>query len=232
MPFKQFVLRSILTKIISIPVIVGVVLLSGFSNKNEAIVASVTTNNLPEYYTVKVKDSILNQQIIYPILKKSYLGFKEAIAFKESGGSYNVINQFGYLGKYQFGKGTLKLIGIYDTQEFLNNPALQEAAFYANASRNKWILRRDIKRYVGKKIAGIEVTESGILAAAHLAGPGSVKKFLRSGGSEVFSDAFGTSIKYYLNRFKGFDTSFVEPNRKAKAELPKPSKFFTALSEK
>ena len=59
-----------------------------------------------------------------------------------------------------------------------------------------------------------------------------MKKFLRSGGSEVFSDAFGTSIKYYLNRFKGFDTSFVEPNRKAKAELPKPSKFFTALSEK
>ncbi len=225
-------LRSIFTKIISIPVIVGVFLLSGFSNKNEAIVASVTTNNLPEYYTVKVKDSILNEQIIYPVLKKTYLGFREAIGFKESGGSYNVINQFGYLGKYQFGKGTLKLIGIYDTQEFLNNPALQEAAFYANASRNKWILRRDIKWFAGKTIAGIEVTESGILAAAHLAGPGSVKKFLRSGGSEVFSDAFGTSIKYYLNRFKGYDTSFVEPNRKAKAELPKPHKFFTALSEK
>ena len=219
MPFKQFVLRSILTKIISIPVIVGVVLLSGFSNKNEAIVASVTTNNLPEYYTVKVKDSILNQQIIYPILKKSYLGFKEAIAFKESGGSYNVINQFGYLGKYQFGKGTLKLIGIYDTQEFLNNPALQEAAFYANASRNKWILRRDIKRFNGKTIGGIKVTESGILAAAHLAGPGSVKSYLRSGGVEGFRDAFGTSIRSYMKKFAGYDVSFIEPNRTAKVKL-------------
>src|SRR5690606_22140105 len=118
-----------------------------------------------------------------------------------------------------FGKGTLALIGIHNTQEFMNNPALQEAAFYANASRNKWILRKDIERYSGKTMAGVKITESGILAAAHLAGPGSVKKFLRSGGAQGFSDAFGTSIKYYLNKFKDYDTSFVKPNRKAKAKV-------------
>ena len=101
-----------------------------------------------------------------------------------------------------------------------------------NASRNKWILRRDIKWYVGHTIGGVKITESGILAAAHLAGPGSVKKFLRSGGTETFSDAFGTSIKYYLKRFKGYDTSFVEPNRKAKAKVPQLNNYFTALSEK
>jgi hypothetical protein len=40
-----------------------------------------------------------------------------------------------------------------------------------------------------KTINGIKVTESGILAAAHLSGAGNVKKFLRSNGSHSFSDA-------------------------------------------
>lgn len=232
MSFKTCVLRSFFTKILVVPVFAGIFILSGFSNKEEAIIANVITDDLPEYYNVKTEDSLLSDQITYPILKKNYLGFKEAVGFKESGSDYGVINQFGYLGKYQFGIGTLKLIGIYDTKDFLENPELQEAAFYANASRNKWILRRDIDRSVGKTIAGVTITESGILAAAHLAGPGSVKKFLRSGGSEVFSDAFGTSIKYYLKTFKGYDTSVVQPNRKAKASVPKLNNYLTALSEK
>lgn len=152
----------------------------------------------------------------YPRLGKSYLAFKDAVGFKESGGDYRIVNDFGYLGKYQFGKGTLKLIGIWDTQKFLNSPELQEAAFYANASRNKWILRRDIARSVGKVINGDKITESGILAAAHLAGPGNVKKYLRSGGATSFRDGFGTSIKHYFRKFAGYDTSFISSDRKAK----------------
>ncbi|MDQ7916400.1 peptidoglycan-binding protein LysM [Mesonia sp. MT50] len=212
-------MKKKIAKISMLPAIGAVIFLS-FSNKEEAITASVSTMNLPEAYTVKMNDEILDEvdeTIFYPVLKKSYLGFKEAVGFKESRGDYQIINQFGYLGKYQFGIGTLHLIGIYDAKTFLNNPELQEAAFYANASRNKWILRKDIARSVGKTMNGVEITESGILAAAHLAGPGSVKKYLRSGGVQGFSDAFGTSIKYYLNKFKGYDTSFVTPNRKAKA---------------
>lgn len=214
-------MKKKIAKISILPAIGALIFLS-FSNKEEAITASVSTTNLPEAYTVKMNNEILNEveeAIFYPVLKKSYLGFKEAVAFKESRGDYQVINQFGYLGKYQFGIGTLNLIGIYDAEAFLNNPELQEAAFYANASRNKWILRKDIAKYVGKTFNGVKITESGILAAAHLAGPGSVKKYLRSGGVQGFSDAFGTSIKYYLNKFKGYDTSFVSPNRKAKAKV-------------
>ncbi|GAB2776073.1 peptidoglycan-binding protein LysM [Salinimicrobium soli] len=156
----------------------------------------------------------------YPELGKSYVAFKEALGFKESGGDYSVVNEFGYLGKYQFGKGTLKMIGIRDVNTFLNTPDLQEAAFYANASRNKWILRRDIDRFQDKVINGIKITESGILAAAHLAGAGNVKKFLRSGGANSFSDGFGTSIKHYFKKFEGYDTSFIVPERTAKVKSP------------
>lgn len=154
-----------------------------------------------------------------PYLGKTYLGFKEALGFKESGGDYFTVNTYGYLGKYQFGKETLKMIGIYNPKEFLDTPELQEKAFLANAERNKWILRRDIKRFVGLKMNGVLITESGILAAAHLSGPGSVKKYLRSYGSERFVDAYGTSIQNYMERFSGYDTSFVKPNRKAKVDI-------------
>ena len=152
-----------------------------------------------------------------PTLGKTFVGFKEALAFKESGGDYFVTNKFGYLGKYQFGKETLKMIGIYNPNQFLQNPELQEKAFIANAQRNKWILRRDIKRFNGMTINGVLVTESGILAAAHLAGPGSVKKYLRSYGATGFKDAFGTSIQHYMKKFSGYDTSSVKPDQKAKA---------------
>ncbi|MDG4717292.1 MULTISPECIES: peptidoglycan-binding protein LysM [Winogradskyella] len=157
--------------------------------------------------------------VFTPHLGKSFEGFKEALAFKESRGDYFTVNTLGYLGKYQFGAETLKLIGIYNPNHFLYNPELQEKAFMANASRNKWILRKDIKRFEGKFIAGVKVTESGILAAAHLAGPGTVKKFLRSYGGYNLSDAYGSTVKYYMKKFSGYDTTIIKPNKKAKARI-------------
>ena len=166
------------------------------------------------------EDLLAKQKEVYPQLGKSFLAFKEALGFKESSGDYQVINEFGYMGKYQFGKGTLDMIGVRDTIQFLATPDLQDAAFYANAARNKWILRKDIKRFQNKIIGGIRITESGILAAAHLAGPGNVKKFLRSEGANSFNDGFGTSIKQYFKSFEGYDTSVVVPDKAAKAKLP------------
>ncbi|MGO3707861.1 MAG: peptidoglycan-binding protein LysM [Mesonia hippocampi] len=195
------------------PVIAGIFMFFGFSENTHSEEA------LPTYNVVGKPHLVPNvtQHVAYPILQKDYTGFKEAVGFKESQGNYKAINTYGYMGKYQFGRGTLALIGIKNTTEFLNSPVLQEAAFYANASRNKWILRREIKKYVGKEMKGVEITESGILAAAHLAGPGSVKKYLRSNGYHGFKDAYGTSVRSYLKRFKGYDTSIVTPDRTAKA---------------
>lgn len=148
-----------------------------------------------------------------PFLGTSVIGFREALAFKESRGDYFITNTLGYLGKYQFGIGTLQLMGVYNATKFLQTPELQEQVFVTNLARNKWILRRDIPRFVGKQINGVEVTESGILAAAHLAGAGNVKKFLRSGGSLDVADAFGTTITQYMRKFKGYDTSSILPRK-------------------
>ncbi|MGB5554379.1 MAG: hypothetical protein WBM83_06945, partial [Flavobacteriaceae bacterium] len=58
-----------------------------------------------------------------PFLGSSYIAFKEALAFKESQGNYFSINTLGYIGKYQFGIGTLQLMGVHNSTHFLNNPA-------------------------------------------------------------------------------------------------------------
>ena len=170
-----------------------------------------------EIFAPQVSVELLDEdEVTPPFLGKAYNGFKEALAFKESQGKYQRVNTLGYLGKYQFGSSTLNLMGVYDMDEFLDNPKLQEKAFVANISRNKWILRRDIKRFNGKTIGGVQVTESGIIAAAHLAGAGNVKKYLRSYGQNDVTDAYGSSISYYMKKFAGYDISNIKQQKNAK----------------
>jgi len=152
-----------------------------------------------------------------PFIKKDFIGFKEFLGFFESGSDYKKINRLGYLGKYQFGKSTLKVLKIdYLKNDFINEPALQERAFLMNVMRNKWILRREISRFNGLVISNMFITESGIIAAAHLSGPGNVKKFLRSYcDSELdLKDANGTKISDYLKTFKNYNISEIEAVRK------------------
>ncbi|MFB9077000.1 peptidoglycan-binding protein LysM [Flavobacterium procerum] len=161
----------------------------------------------------KEKDDYPNTNV--PYTGNHLIGFKEAVAFKESQGKYRLVNSLGYMGKYQFGSKALRAIGIKDDKAFLKDPALQEKAFMALLAKNKWILRNEIERYEGKIISGVEITESGILAAAHLGGAGSVKNFFKNKGNKHFRDAFGTSLKSYLRDFAGYDLSFIEADNNA-----------------
>ncbi|MFD0989010.1 peptidoglycan-binding protein LysM [Mariniflexile jejuense] len=218
-------MRKSIASYLMLTVTICILLFVSFSSNEKIDLSKYSTSGLELNYTVSQDHSIKDNAVasidlnkpISPILGKSFVGFKEALAFKESRGDYFTVNALGYLGKYQFGSETLKLIGVHNPSLFLKNPELQEKAFVANTSRNKWILRRDIKNFVGKKLNGILITESGILAAAHLAGAGSVKNYLRSYGIDNFEDSFGTTIEYYMKRFSGYDTSLIKANKKAKA---------------
>ena len=191
-----------------------IVVLTSFDLDNHRRVPeSLRFSNTPEAAFPQPQEQLTPESDPPPFTGLGYIGFREAMAHKESRGNYLSVNTFGYLGKYQFGTGTLKLLGIHDTFQFLNDPQLQEKVFITNISRNKWILRRDIVRFSGKRIHGIEVTESGIVAAAHLAGAGNVKKFLRTWGEVETQDAFGSSISHYLRKFKGYDLSMIPAKR-------------------
>ena len=139
---------------------------------------------------------------------KNHDKFLEDLGFRESSGNYKAVNQFGYLGKYQFGRKTLNALGYKDVSNrvFLANPSIQEEAMYDLLTHNKKILRRQIEEYSGKVINGILITESGILAAAHLAGPGNVKKFFRKGYE--FRDGNGTKMTSYMVKFSGYKLEF------------------------
>jgi hypothetical protein len=86
---------------------------------------------------------------------------------------------------------------------------MQEKAFVALLAKNKSELKDIIEKYEGQIVSGIRVTESGILAAAHLGGVGSVKKFFKHEGKRYFKDAYGTSVRSYMRDFGGYETSGI-----------------------
>lgn len=186
------------------------------SHKNRNVVKEDEASfySLPSLEDIDNGTEFLNFNL--PYTGKTFTGFKEALGFKESQGKYTLINSLGYMGKYQFGRAALRAIGIHDSSEFLKNPRLQEKAFKALLAKNKWELREEIQEFDGKVINGIAITESGILAAAHLGGAGSVKKFFKNKGKRAIKDNFGTSLQSYMKKFGGYDTSFIEANSNAK----------------
>ena len=142
------------------------------------------------------------------LIIKNHNKFLEDLGFRESSGNYKAVNQFGYLGKYQFGRKTLNALGYSNVtnREFLENESLQEEAMYALLTHNRKVLRRQISKYVGQTVGGVYITESGLLAAAHLAGPGNVKRFLRKGYE--FKDGNGTKMTSYMIKFSNYRLEF------------------------
>lgn len=130
--------------------------------------------------------------------------FLSAIAYRESSNRYDVVNNWGYMGKYQFGRATLNNLGYekITNEQFLSNPKIQEEAMIKLLKSNQHILRREIRKYSGSSVHGVYITESGLLAAAHLAGPGNVKKWLKRGGR--FRDGLGTDLVDYLQLFSNY----------------------------
>jgi|TARA_R110000803_G_scaffold76032_1_gene140544 hypothetical protein len=138
------------------------------------------------------------------IMSTSHEQFLNAMGYRESTNNYTVVNKFGYMGRYQFGQSTLKGLGIKaSTEEFINNPALQEYAMQELLVHNKKKLKRYIKKYEGQIVHGVFITESGILAAAHIGGAGNVRRFFRNGYE--FKDGFGTKMTSYMKLFGGYN---------------------------
>ncbi|MCX6171218.1 MAG: peptidoglycan-binding protein LysM [Flavobacterium sp.] len=181
---------------------------NGFSLfENKKLLYIFPSQNNIDYVNLKI-----------PFTGLYFIGYKEAIAHKESQSNYRKINSLGYLGKYQFGIQTLKTIGIKDSMAFLNNPTLQEKAFITLLSKNKYELKAYINYFEGKLVDGVKITESGILAAAHLGGTGSVKRFLNSNGEKKCKDDYGTSVRTYLRDFGGFETMRIKAVKNAQVK--------------
>lgn len=161
--------------------------------------------------------------------------YNDALAMREGGGRSDVVNSYGYMGKYQMGKAALSDLGYVDKRTgqwtgkngatsqaaFLANPKLQDQANTDFAKQNWSRLNADAlyndkngkpvyaKDLVGKQIGGQTISESGLLGAAHLGGAGSVRSYLRSDGKDVAVDANGVPITNYMTTMGGKDVSNI-----------------------
>ena len=157
-------------------------------------------SNVSEIPNIEIdSDTIITKVIV----KSQYELFLDAMGYQESRNRYHIVNRYGYMGKYQFGKSTLRTLRIkVSRSEFLKDTLLQEEAMLKLLLHNKKRLQKYIDKYEGKVVHGILVTESGLLAAAHLGGQGSVKKWFRNG--RIRKDGNGVKITSYMKRFGGY----------------------------
>ena len=148
-------------------------------------------------------------------------GFGAQLAQSESGGKTGVINPQGYTGTYQFGKQRLADLGYYtpapgenmkdnttwagkvsvpgfnvtDQQSFAANPAAQQAVFNTHLG--------NIDQVIAATPGASRFDPNGLRAVAHLGGIEGMQKFVASGGVFSPSDANGTSLAAYYNKFSG-----------------------------
>ena len=135
--------------------------------------------------------------------------FKKTLAKYESNNNWKEYNRFGFIGKYQFGKNALDATGYGNItlEGFKSNPSSfsekdQEKAMDILLKMNESALKNAITKYVGLIFLDtIRITRSGLLAAAHLAGPANVQEFLDSFGEKNVKDRMGTHISDYLYLF-------------------------------
>jgi hypothetical protein len=163
---KRPIIFSVIISLLSFGVIDSAALKKAESESNEIDLVDILKEQELEKQCL-IESIILQEQYHQQQLDS----FLTAVGFRESGNRYDITNKWGYMGKYQFGKSTLKGLGFKVTKkEFLSNPQLQEEAMMALLLHNKEKLQKYIDVFDGQTINGMLITESGILAAAHLGG--------------------------------------------------------------
>jgi hypothetical protein len=165
----------------------------------------------------------------------TYVDYLDALGRRESSNDYSAENQYGYLGRYQFGEAALGSCQLFrgdhlgskkndwvgtwldeaasfdvsSKDDFLASHPIQEFAI-RRFNELQWasIIRLGLTKYIGKTVGGIMITRSGMLGGAHLVGPGRLKRFLLSNGGDVPVDGNGTEITEYISLFSSFEVPF------------------------
>jgi hypothetical protein len=153
-----------------------------------------------------IENSLLNEHFY------AYVSFRDVLGHSESSNNPYIVNTIYAMGKYQFMRNTAKILGYdlnpslvdVDTTHF---PELnQDMAF------NRWvelledrIYNMGLDGYIGKTINdSVIITKSGMIAAAHLSGPGGIRDYLISEGRLNYSDG-NTTVNDYIYKFGGYN---------------------------
>lgn len=158
--------------------------------------------------------------IRYPVIQKeadkllrelTFIRFIDDLGYRESQNNWLSVNRIGCFGEWQFSESTLHFLGYRSItlKRFKADPEIFPAELQRKALKSlirvNLALLRDYQYLIGDSIGNVVITKSGMIAAAHLGGAGSVRKFLESGGNINRKDVLGTTIGNYMNRFSKYD---------------------------
>jgi RHS repeat-associated core domain len=154
--------------------------------------------------------------------------FINAIADKESSNNYGIVNEHGYLGRYQFTPIALRDIGFTDTnnnwtdlassygvtskETFLSTPRAQDIAMEMLLDKNwQYSRTKGMLEYIGQTMNDVEITVSGLLAASHLVGNEALRLAMLAGNLDDAKDGNQTPATEYMERFGGYYLEKYKP---------------------
>jgi|SRR5271165_2051186 len=156
--------------------------------------------------------------------------FLVALAHRESTDDKTVINPFGYVGLFQMGGDALvdaqfyqlgparnhnawdgkitsraAFVDVKSLQDYRNSAGAQELAVRAYHDV-QWerLVRLGGSAAAETVISGINVTQSGLIAGAHLVGVGGVLRWVRSQGADDPLDGNQVPVSDYVQEFSPF----------------------------
>jgi len=153
----------------------------------------------------------------------SFYAFENALGHRESGNNYTIVNEYGYLGRFQFGMARLCDFGLterkpnlkgysnkcfqwvppFSKEVFLAHPRLQDKLFELHVSTHAKRILKVYPAWVDTLLEdGTLLTLSGIVACFHLLGEGGFKHWI---DGEDTADAMGTMASDYLEKFSGYE---------------------------
>jgi hypothetical protein len=154
--------------------------------------------------------------VLGPLTAEQYKAYKDALGKRESGNNYKAVNQFGYVGKYQFGNQALydagytvssrannSLMlntanwsgkdGVNSRDDYLNNPQAQENGMDTFTANNYRTLLANGTLDANSSPQDV----AGYLAVSHLLGTGAARRLKQNGTDGA--DGNGTRGSTYYN---------------------------------
>ena len=141
-------------------------------------------------------------------LEGKFRVFADSLATILSNKKYDTIFENGSLGKYSIGDMCFKDLGFSPTskfkQEFLKDTLLQEECFRVLCMINKYRMRNYIDKYEGTEYNDILISESGLLAGAHIIGATTLKTW--------FAKKYENSeVTHVIEKMEGFNLDYIVP---------------------
>jgi hypothetical protein len=175
------------------------------------VICQICTAPALDFRLIMTRFRSVSEDVMQKYYESEFTRFINDLGHKESGNNWLSVNRIGCFGEWQFAESTLRYLGYrkITLKKFKANPDIFPRDLQVKAL--KTLIKVNLsyltyyEHFIGDTIKGVVISKSGMIAASHLGGAGSLQKFLNSNGRINKKDIFGTSICDYLKKFCDYD---------------------------